>query len=62
MRLWRWLLGKTARDYYAIEANIRYSGVVKTHFTVEKMDKLNDVFQRMDKGELQGRVVLDLSG
>ena len=37
-------------------------GVVKTHFTTEKMDKLTDVFERMDKGKLQGRVVLDLSG
>jgi len=36
-------------------------GVVKTHFTVEKMDKLTDVFERMDKGKLIGRVVLDLS-
>ena len=37
-------------------------GVMKTHFTVEKMDKLNDVFHAMDAGKLQGRVVLDLSG
>lgn len=42
--------------------NVYTRGVVKTHFTVEKMDKLNDVFERMDKGKLQGRVVLDLSG
>jgi D-arabinose 1-dehydrogenase-like Zn-dependent alcohol dehydrogenase len=44
------------------QANHISSGVVTTHFTVEKMDKLNDVFERMDKGQLQGRVVLDLSG
>lgn len=36
-------------------------GVVKTHFTVEPMSRLNDVFERMDKAQLQGRVVLDLS-
>jgi propanol-preferring alcohol dehydrogenase len=36
-------------------------GIVKTHFKVEKMDKLNDVFKAMDEGKLQGRVVLDLS-
>ena len=36
-------------------------GIVKTHFTVKKMDDLNDVFQQMDQGKLQGRVVLDLS-
>ncbi|KAF2479096.1 chaperonin 10-like protein [Neohortaea acidophila] len=37
-------------------------GLVKTHFTTEKMDKLTEVFEKMDRGELQGRVVLDLSG
>ena len=37
-------------------------GIVKTHFKIEKMDKLNDVFHAMDQGKLQGRVVLDLSG
>ncbi len=36
-------------------------GIVKTHFKIEKMDKLNDVFHAMDQGKLQGRVVLDLS-
>ena len=35
-------------------------GVVKTHFRIEKMDKLTEVFEEMGKGELQGRVVLDL--
>jgi len=39
-----------------------HRGVVKTHFEVQPMDKLTEVFQRMDKGQLQGRVVLDLSG
>ena len=36
-------------------------GVVRTHFRVEKMDKLTDVFQEMSDGKLKGRVVLDLS-
>lgn len=36
-------------------------GIIKTHFRVEKMDKLTDVFKEMDAGKLQGRVVLDLS-
>ena len=36
-------------------------GIVKTHFRVEKMDKLTEVFQQMDAAKLQGRVVLDLS-
>lgn len=36
-------------------------GVVKTHFRVEKMERLTQVFEEMDKGTLKGRVVLDLS-
>lgn len=36
-------------------------GLVKTHFRTEKMDKLTSVFEEMDKGQLKGRVVLDLS-
>ena len=36
-------------------------GIVKTHFTTEKMENLTKVFEEMDKGTLKGRVVLDLS-
>ncbi|OCK74272.1 GroES-like protein [Lepidopterella palustris CBS 459.81] len=36
-------------------------GVVKTHFRIEKMEKLTEVFQEMFEGKLQGRVVLELS-
>jgi propanol-preferring alcohol dehydrogenase len=36
-------------------------GVVKTHYRLEKMENLNDVFQEMAEGKLQGRVVLDLA-
>jgi propanol-preferring alcohol dehydrogenase len=36
-------------------------GLLKTHYKVEKMDKLTEIFEAMEKGELQGRVVLDLS-
>ncbi|KAK7432880.1 hypothetical protein QQZ08_000351 [Neonectria magnoliae] len=36
-------------------------GVVKTRVTVEEMTNLVDVFERMKAGNLQGRVVLDLS-
>jgi propanol-preferring alcohol dehydrogenase len=36
-------------------------GIIKTHFRTEKMDKLTSVFEEMHKGELKGRVVLDLS-
>lgn len=35
-------------------------GIVKTHYTVEKMGKLTEVFQQMKEGKLIGRVVLDL--
>ncbi|KAK2597848.1 hypothetical protein N8I77_012607 [Diaporthe amygdali] len=35
-------------------------GIIKTHFRTEKMDKLTEVFEQMHKGELNGRVVLDL--
>lgn len=35
-------------------------GIVKTHFRVEKMEKLTEVFQEMSEGKMQGRVVLDL--
>ncbi len=36
-------------------------GVLKTHFTLEPMSKLTEVFERMERMEVQGRVVLDLS-
>ncbi|KAF2737538.1 GroES-like protein [Polyplosphaeria fusca] len=36
-------------------------GIVKTHYRVEKMDKLTEIFIDMHEGKLKGRVVLDLS-
>ncbi|KAI0019342.1 GroES-like protein [Xylariomycetidae sp. FL0641] len=36
-------------------------GIVKPHFRTAKMDELTEVFGQMERGELQGRVVLDLS-
>lgn len=35
-------------------------GLIKTHFKTESMENLTDIFQRMEKGEIQGRIVLDL--
>jgi len=35
-------------------------GVVKTHFKLEKLEKLTEVFKEMEEGSLVGRVVLDL--
>ena len=46
----------------AIEAlQMAARGIVKMHFGTCKMGEVNDVFQKMDKGELQGRMVVDLS-
>lgn len=36
-------------------------GIVKTHFRLEPMDRLTQVFEEMDAGKLHGRAVLDLS-
>jgi propanol-preferring alcohol dehydrogenase len=35
-------------------------GIVKTHYRVEKLDKLTEVFEDMHAMKLQGRVVIDL--
>lgn len=35
-------------------------GIVKTHYRIEKMEKLASVFQEMGEGKMLGRVVLDL--
>ncbi|KFG81540.1 alcohol dehydrogenase II [Metarhizium anisopliae] len=35
-------------------------GVIKSHVRVEKMSELTRVFEEMDQGKLQGRVVLEL--
>ena len=37
-------------------------GLIKTHFRVAKMDELTETFEKMNRGELLGRVVLDLQG
>jgi len=36
-------------------------GLLKTHFRTCKMDEVTSVFEQMERGEVQGRVVLDLS-
>ncbi|CAN8097843.1 unnamed protein product [Discula destructiva] len=35
-------------------------GFIKTHFRIEKLENLTEIFKQMEKGDLQGRVVLDL--
>ncbi len=37
-------------------------GKVKTHYTVSRLDEINDVFDRMKQGNITGRVVLDMVG
>ena len=45
----------------AIETlNLAARGVVKTHYTLQPMSKLTETFEKMDKMQLQGRVVIDL--
>ena len=46
----------------AIETmNMAARGIVKTHYTIEPMSKLTEVFNQMEEMKLQGRVVIDLS-
>jgi len=35
-------------------------GLVRTHYRIEKMENLTEVFQQMSEGKMVGRVVLDL--
>lgn len=35
-------------------------GLVNTHFRLEKLENLTEIFQEMSDGKMQGRVVLDL--
>lgn len=37
-------------------------GIVKTHFKLAKMEDLTKVFEDMEKGQIQGRIILDLQG
>lgn len=56
------IVGVTVGDRKdAIEVlDLAARGVIKSHFRVEKMENLTDVFAQMHKGEVAGRVVLDL--
>jgi propanol-preferring alcohol dehydrogenase len=36
-------------------------GEVKATVSTEKLDNINEVFARMHKGQIQGRVVIDMS-
>lgn len=36
-------------------------GLVKTHFETAKMEDLTGIFEKMDRGEIKGRIVLDLT-
>lgn len=46
----------------AIETlNYAARGLIKTKITVENLQNLNDVFQKMKNGQLQGRAVIELT-
>jgi len=46
----------------AIETlNFAARGVIKAHYRTEKMEALTSIFEEMEQGKVQGRVVLDLS-
>lgn len=51
-------IGTQAEALEVLELAAR--GLVKTHYKLEKMEKLTEVFEDMAAGKLQGRVVLDL--
>ncbi|KXJ97561.1 alcohol dehydrogenase [Microdochium bolleyi] len=52
---------KTANRQEAVEAlALAAKGAIKTHFQVRPMEELTQVFEEMEEGKLQGRVVLDL--
>jgi propanol-preferring alcohol dehydrogenase len=36
------------------------NGFVTAEYTWDKLENINDIFARMDRGEIAGRVVLDL--
>lgn len=36
-------------------------GVIKPHVRTEELEKLTDIFEEMHRGQLNGRVVIDLS-
>ena len=37
-------------------------GGVKATITIEKLEDINEVFGRLRKGDVEGRIVLDLTG
>ncbi|WOE30716.1 MULTISPECIES: alcohol dehydrogenase AdhP [unclassified Acinetobacter] len=41
--------------------DIAAKGKVKAHINVEPLENINDIFERMEKGKIDGRVVVDLS-
>lgn len=41
--------------------DIAAKGKVKAHIAVEPLENINDIFQRMEKGQIDGRIVVDFS-
>ena len=46
-----------------LEESLQFAGEgkVKSHFSWDKLENINAIFERMEKGKIDGRIVLDLS-
>jgi propanol-preferring alcohol dehydrogenase len=46
-----------------LEESLQFAGEgkVKTHFTWDKLENINAIFDKMEKGQIDGRIVLDLT-
>jgi propanol-preferring alcohol dehydrogenase len=41
--------------------DIAARGKVKAHISVEPLENINDIFERMEHGKIDGRIVMDLA-
>ena len=41
--------------------HIAARGKVKAHISVEPLENINDIFERMEHGKIDGRIVIDLA-
>ena len=46
-----------------LEESLQFAGEgkVASHFSWDKLENINDIFKRMEKGQIDGRIVLDLA-
>jgi len=45
-----------------LEESLKFAaeGKVKSHYSVDKLENINDIFDRMEKGQIEGRVVMEM--